>query len=255
MKNTNLDIKNIDQLINEKLLFIFRNEKTRFNIKYYSDAILNLIKTFKKDYKFKKKIISEKTFLLISYGDNLKNKNEVPLKALKNFFEKNLKTFFEILHVLPFYPSSSDGGFSVTDHKNVNKDLGTWNDIRLLSNHASIMADLILNHSSIKGKLFNSFIKEKEDYKNFFFTIDDNFDFSKVLRPRDHNLIQIHNYKKKNKKLWGTFSHVQIDLNFKEPLVLIEFIKIVLLLLSKGVTTFRLDAVAFIWKKKWHILC
>jgi len=84
MKNTNLDIKNIDQLINEKLLFIYRNEKTGFNIKYYSDLILNLIKTFQKDYKFKKKIISEKTFLLISYGDNLKNKNEVPLKTLKN---------------------------------------------------------------------------------------------------------------------------------------------------------------------------
>ena len=249
MKNTNRDIKNIDQLINEKLLFIYRNEKTGFNIKYYSDLILDLIKTFQKDYKLKKNIISEKTLLLISYGDNLKNKNEVPLKALKNFFEKNLKNFFEMLHVLPFYPSSSDGGFSVTDHKNVNKDLGTWHDIRSLSNHVSIMADLILNHSSIKGKWFNSFIKEKEDYKNFFFTIDDNFDFSKVIRPRDHKLIQIYNYKKKNNKLWCTFSHDQIDLNFKDPLVLIEFVEIVLLLLSKGVTTFRLDAVAFIWKK------
>ena len=249
MKNTNLDIKNIDHLIYKKLLFIYRNEKTRFNIKYYSDLILELIKTFQKDYKFKKEIISEKSLLLISYGDNLKNKNEVPLKTLKNFFEKNLKNRFEILHILPFYPSSSDGGFSVTDHKNVNKELGTWYDIRSLSNHASIMADLILNHSSIKGKWFNSFIKEKEDHKNFFFTIDDNFDFSKVIRPRDHKLIQIYNYKKKNNKLWCTFSHDQIDLNFKDPLVLIEFIEIVLLLLSKGVTTFRLDAVAFIWKK------
>jgi len=249
MKNTNLNIKNVDHLIYKKLLFIYRNEKTRFNIKYYSDLILELIKTFQKDYKFKKEIISEKSLLLISYGDNLKNKNEVPLKTLKNFFEKNLKNCFEILHILPFYPSSSDGGFSVTDHKNVNKDLGTWHDIRSLSNHASIMADLILNHSSIKGKWFNSFIKEKEDYKNFFFTIDDNFDFSKVIRPRDHKLIQIYNYKKKNNKLWCTFSHDQIDLNFKDPLVLIEFIEIVLLLLSKGVTTFRLDAVAFIWKK------
>ena len=106
-------------------------------LKYYSDLILDLIKTFQKDYKFKNKIISEKTLLLISYGDNLKNKNEVPLKTLKNFFEKNLKNFFEILHILPFYPSSSDGGFSVTDHKNVNKDLGTWNDISLLSNHVN----------------------------------------------------------------------------------------------------------------------
>ena len=75
---------------------------------------------------------------------------------------------FEILHILPFYPASSDGGFSVTDHKNVNKDLGTWNDIRLLSNHVNIMADLILNHASIKSKWFKSFIKQQEKYKSFF---------------------------------------------------------------------------------------
>ena len=96
MKNTNLNIKNIDHLINEKLKFIYRNEKTRFNIKHYSDLILDLIKTFQKDYKFKKKIISEKTLLLISYGDNLKNKNEVPLKVLKEIFlKKILKTFLK----------------------------------------------------------------------------------------------------------------------------------------------------------------
>ena len=60
MKNTNRDIKNIDQLINEKLLFIYRNEKTGFNIKYYSNVIFNLIKTFQKDYKFKKKLFLKK---------------------------------------------------------------------------------------------------------------------------------------------------------------------------------------------------
>ena len=96
MKNTNLEIKKIDQLINEKLSFIYRHEKTGFNIKYYSDLILDLIKTFQKDYKFKKKIISEKTFLLISYGDNLKNKNQVPLKVLKNF--ENLKLYLHRLN-------------------------------------------------------------------------------------------------------------------------------------------------------------
>ena len=60
MKNTNLEIKNIDKLNNEKLLFIYRNEKTGFNINYYSNVILNLIKTFRKDYKLKKKLFLKK---------------------------------------------------------------------------------------------------------------------------------------------------------------------------------------------------
>ena len=62
MKNTNLEKKNIDKLINEKLLFIYRNEKTGFIIKYYSNVILNLIKTFQKDYNLKKKLFLKKLF-------------------------------------------------------------------------------------------------------------------------------------------------------------------------------------------------
>ena len=92
--------KKLDESYSVKLSFDEIDENG-IHIRYYSNIILNLIKTFQKDYKFKKKIISEKTFLLISYGDNLKNKNEVPLKTLKNFFDKNLNTFFEILYVLP----------------------------------------------------------------------------------------------------------------------------------------------------------
>ena len=249
MKNTKPNFNKIERLINEKLKFIYRDEKLKFNIKHYSNIILDLIKKFQKDYKLKSTSVSEKTILLISYGDNLKVKNKVPLKVLKDFFEENFQNVFEILHILPFYPASSDGGFSVTDHKNVNKDLGTWNDIRLLSNHVNIMADLILNHASIKSKWFKSFIKQQEKYKSFFFTIDEDFDVSKVIRPRDHDLIQAYTNKKNKNNLWCTFSPDQIDLNFKDPIVLIQFIEIIFLLLSKGITIFRLDAVAFIWKK------
>ena len=132
MKNIKPNFKKIDLLINEKLKFIYRDEKVEFSIKHYSEIILDLLQKFQKNYKLKSISVSEKTTVLISYGDNLKVKNKAPLKVLKDFFEKNLKNFFEILHVLPFYPSSSDGGFSVTDHKNVSKNLGTWSDIRLL---------------------------------------------------------------------------------------------------------------------------
>ena len=249
MKTTNANSKNIKLVIFKRLNFVYKNEKTEAEIEYYTRCILSLINKFKENYKASKKHVSQETFLLIAYADSIKNRNEIPLKIFQKFFKQNLKNFFEILHILPFYPASSDGGFSVTNHKSVNKDFGSWKDIKTFSKEVSIMADLILNHASIKSNWFSYFSKNVKKYKSFFFTIDDDFDLSNVVRPRDHNLLQNYSFKDKNKNLWCTFSHDQIDLNFRNPEVLIKFIEIIILLLKNGVTVFRIDAVAFIWKK------
>ena len=249
MKTTNANSKNIKLVIFKRLNFVYKNEKTETEIEYYTRCILSLINKFKENYKASKKHVSQETFLLIAYADSIKNRNEIPLKIFQKFFKQNLKNFFEILHILPFYPASSDGGFSVTNHKSVNKDFGSWKDIKTFSKEVSIMADLILNHASIKSNWFSYFSKNVKKYKSFFFTIDDDFDLSNVVRPRDHNLLQNYSFKDKNKNLWCTFSHDQIDLNFRNPEVLIKFIEIIILLLKNGVTVFRIDAVAFIWKK------
>ena len=248
MKTTNANSKNIKLVIFKRLNFVYKNEKTESEIEYYTRCILSLINKFKENYKASKKHVSQETFLLIAYADSIKNRNEIPLKIFQKFFKQNLKNFFEILHILPFYPASSDGGFSVTNHKSVNKDFGSWKDIKTFSKEVSIMADLILNHASIKSNWFSYFSKNVKKYKSFFFTIDDDFDLSNVVRPRDHNLLQNYSFKDKNKNLWCTFSHDQIDLNFRNPEVLIKFIEIIILLLKNGVTVFRIDAVAFIWK-------
>ena len=248
MKTTNANSKNIKLVIFKRLNFVYKNEKTETEIEYYTRCILSLINKFKENYKASKKHVSQETFLLIAYADSIKNRNEIPLKIFQKFFKQNLKNFFEILHILPFYPASSDGGFSVTNHKSVNKDFGSWKDIKTFSKEVSIMADLILNHASIKSNWFSYFSKNVKKYKSFFFTIDDDFDLSNVVRPRDHNLLQNYSFKDKNKNLWCTFSHDQIDLNFRNPEVLIKFIEIIILLLKNGVTVFRIDAVAFIWK-------
>ena len=49
--------------------------------------------------------------------------------------------------------------------------------------------------------------------------------------------------------MWRTFSPDQIDLNFKNPKVLIRFIKIIFNLINNGVRIFRLDAIAYLWKE------
>ena len=99
MKITNANSKNIEDLIYKRLNFVYKNKKTEFDIEYYTRCILSLINKFKENYKVSNKYVSQETFLLIAYADNIKNKNEIPLKIFKNFFKQNLKNIFEILHL------------------------------------------------------------------------------------------------------------------------------------------------------------
>ena len=90
------------------------------------------------------------------------------------------------------------------------------------------MTDLVLNHASSEGKWFKNFISGKSPGKDYFFTIDNNYDYSHVIRPRDHDLIKEIKILNDTKNLWCTFSYDQIDLNFRNPEVLIEFITLIL---------------------------
>ena len=72
---------------------------------------------------------------------------------------------------------------------------------------------------------------------------------SKVVRPRESELLKAVDTPNGKKYVWCTFSHDQVDFDFKNPAVLMEFIKIMILYSNFGVKIFRLDAVAFLWKK------
>ena len=170
-------------------------------------------------------------------------------KSFSNFFQKKLKKYFNTIHFLPFYPSSSDSGFAVKDHYKVENKLGNWKDIRNISKLSNIMADMVINHASARGLWFKNFLKKKEPGKDYFLTVDSKFDISNVVRPRDHKLLKKIKIFKKSDYLWRTFSADQIDLNFRNPYVLIQFIKIMIHLINNGVTIFRLDAIAYLWKE------
>ena len=111
------------------------------------------------------------------------------------------------------------------------------------------MADIVINHASSQGLWFKNYLKEKKPGKDFFFSIDDDFKTSNVIRTRDHKLIQKFKVANKNKKLWCTFSNDQIDLNFKNPEVLLVFIELIINFINKGISILRLDAVGFLWKE------
>ena len=236
--------------IETKFKNLYKNNFSVNEINKFSKEIIHLIKKF--NYKnVKKKIkISEKTSVVICYGDSLINKKRASsIKIFRDFYKKKLKRFFNTIHFLPFYPSSSDSGFAVKDHYKIDQRLGNWSDIYNLSKQVNIMADVVINHSSSRGLWFQNFLKEKKPGKDYFLIVDKNFNSSNVIRPRDHKLLKKIMINKKNGYLWRTFSQDQIDLNFKNPAVLLRFIKIIINLINHGVTIFRLDAIAYLWKE------
>ena len=236
--------------IKSKLNNIYKFSYSKKDLNLYFNEIKNIIQIFnKKNYK-KKKIISEKTSIVICYGDNIFNYNKKnSIKVFQSFYQKKLKEYFDTVHFLPFYPSSSDSGFAVKDHYKIDSSLGNWSDIKKFSKKNNIMADIVINHSSARGLWFKNFLKNKNPGKDYFFTVKPTFNISKVIRARDHKLLKEINIFKKKEYLWRTFSADQLDLNFKNPTVLLRFIKIMINLINRGVTIFRLDAIAYLWKE------
>ena len=235
--------------IRSKLDNIYKVSLTKKDIDNFEIEIIRIIKNFNKKNLKKKRYISEKTSLVICYGDSVYSNKKSSLKVFQNFFQKKLKKYFDTIHFLPFYPSSSDSGFAVKDHYKIENKLGNWSDIKKISKSNNIMADIVINHSSARGLWFKNFLKNKKPGKDYFLSVDSKFNTSKVIRPRDHKLLKKINIFNKKEYLWRTFSADQLDLNFKNPSVLLRFIKIMVNLINHGVTVFRLDAIAYLWKE------
>ena len=235
--------------INSILRTIYKPSLNEKDIDHLKDQIIEVIKKFNQNNSKKKLIISEKTSLVICYGDNINSNQKSSIQVFQNFFKKNLNKYFNAIHFLPFYRSSSDSGFAVKDHYKIENRIGSWSDIKKISKSNHVMADIVINHSSARGLWFKNFLKKKRPGKDYFLTVNSKFNTSRVVRPRDHKLLKKIDIFKKSDYLWRTFSGDQIDLNFKNPSVLLRFIKIMVHLVNNGVTIFRLDAIAYLWKK------
>ena len=73
------------------------------------------------------------------------------LSSQKDFCTARLKGAVSAIHILPFYPWTSDDGFSVVDYREVCEDYGTWDDVSKLGEEFDLMFDLVLNHCSSKS--------------------------------------------------------------------------------------------------------
>lgn len=191
---------------------------------------------------------SQRDVIAITYGDSLLDDAEKPLVTLKRFFDKYGEGLLTGIHMLPFYPWSSDDGFSVLDYSSVNESLGSWSDVEEIARGYDLMADLVINHCSGRSLWFENFIQGKSPGKDYFFTVSPDADLSAVVRPRTSELLREVETSEGTRYVWCTFSHDQVDLDFRNPEVLRQFVSIVRHYLDKGVKIFRLDAVAFLWK-------
>ena len=147
--------------IRSKLDNIYKIFLSKKDIDYFENEIIQIIKNFNKKNFKKKKSISEKTSLVICYGDSVYSEKKKSIKVFQSFFQKKLKNYFNTIHFLPFYPSSSDSGFAVKDHFKVENKLGNWLDIKNISKKTDVMADVVINHSSARGLWFKNFLKKK----------------------------------------------------------------------------------------------
>ncbi|HBH7068663.1 TPA: sugar phosphorylase [Enterobacter cloacae] len=191
----------------------------------------------------------EKDVVLITYADQFSAKGEKALPVFTRFYNKWLSHSFSHVHLLPFYPWSSDDGFSVIDYHEVAPETGTWRDVAELKQSTSLMFDFVCNHMSAKSKWFANYLKQIPGYEDFFISVDPETDLSAVTRPRALPLLTpftLHDGSVRH--LWTTFSEDQVDLNFASPQVLIAMVDVLLHYLMEGARYIRLDAVGFMWK-------
>lgn len=192
---------------------------------------------------------SEKDSILITYGDTIREEGEWPLRTLTRFVREHLGDAIGLVHILPFFPFTSDDGFSISDYEKVREDLGDWEDVAELGTSHDLMFDLVLNHCSASHKWFQQFLKDEDPGSSYFHALDPELDLRDVVRPRTHPVLSPFETPSGTKHVWTTFSADQVDLNFSNPDVLLAFLDILLLYARRGARIIRLDAIAFLWKQ------
>jgi len=186
---------------------------------------------------------------MITYGNSVLKKDEAPLQTLKRFVDDYFADCINTVHILPFFPFCSDDGFAVKDFFQVNPELGQWSDINAIAKDYRLMADLVINHGSSSSQWFQNFIAGEGEGHDYFFTCEADTPTSLVVRPRTTPLLRETETAQGIKHVWCTFSHEQVDFDFRNIEVLKTFVKIVRFYLDQGIRLFRLDAVAFLWKQ------
>ncbi|WP_428738909.1 alpha-amylase family glycosyl hydrolase [Sulfurimonas sp.] len=234
------------QIIQDSLKFVYNEEDATAAY----EKILELIEKYKKRIESKPYVLTQKDIILITYGDQIFHEGETALATLKRFLDEYVEEYINTVHILPFYPFSSDDGFSIVNYKGVCPQIGSWRDIEALRKDHRLMFDGVINHMSHLSEWFNKYLANNPNYLEFFIELDPSTDLSSVVRPRTTPLLsEFTDDEGKKRSIWTTFSRDQVDLNFANYKVLFRILDVLLFYVQKGASLLRLDAIAFIWKE------
>lgn len=193
--------------------------------------------------------LTERDAMLITYGDQIQLPGQSHLKTLEQFCNSNIRKLISSIHILPFFPWSSDDGFAVMDYRSVDPVLGDWCDVEHLAQSFRLMFDGVINHMSSRSDWFKSFLKDAPPYRDYFLTVQGDPDLSAVVRPRTLPLVTEFQTSAGLRRVWTTFSADQVDLDYHNPEVLLEIIDVLLEYACHGAQFIRLDAIAYLWKE------
>lgn len=219
---------------------------------YYAHKPLEMIK--EEENIIPSERFTEKDIILITYGDIIHSDKKKPLQALADFCDEYLERTINTIHILPFFPYSSDRGFSVIDFEAVDHRLGTWADIEKLEEKYQLMFDGVINHVSTQSRWFREFLNADRYYKPFFIAFKSSDELTEeerqlIFRPRTSDILTKFHTLEGVKYVWATFSKDQVDLNYKNPDVFNRVLDILLMYIRHGADIIRLDAVTFLWSK------
>lgn len=194
-------------------------------------------------------LLSEDDVILITYGDQVAEPGRPPLQSLGAALDGLLGAIVSGVHILPFYPYTSDDGFSVVDYLAVDPALGDWADVEALAGRYRLMFDAVVNHISASSAWFQAFLAGEPGAEARFHLVDPATDLSLVTRPRTTPLLTPFATPAGTRHVWTTFSADQIDLNFGSPSLLLELTGVLLEYVARGASLIRLDAIGYLWKE------
>ncbi len=245
--------KKLHRLEIDKLLKTIYSNNTTEEINFISNQLLQILDDFSEKSAYEeirnKERWNESHSVLITYADSICKNGEATLITLSKLLSKHFGSLSKVVHILPFLKSTSDGGFAVSSYDSLEEKFGSWNDLKSISKYHDLMADLVLNHVSSSHPWVQQFIKSQEPGVSNVFSPKQNLDWSNVVRPRSSSLFSQINTEDGPKQVWTTFGPDQIDLNWHNPKMTLEFLNLIITYLSNGIKWFRLDAVGFIWKE------
>lgn len=251
MKPTAEELAALAQKVVHHLEAIYQSARHRWDIADFADDILKIMRFDEEvaEVKPHNNPWSSQDIAVITYGNSVLDGDEIPLDTLHKFLNRYLKDTINTVHILPFSPYCSDDGFAVIDYYKINPKLGDWPQIQSIAADYWLMADLVINHCSTSSEWFQNFINGRGYGHDYFYTASPQNNLSDVVRPRTSPLLRETKTASGTQYVWCTFSHEQADLDFSNMAVLKEFVKIIRHYLDNGIRIFRLDAVAFLWKR------